>query len=214
MRPLVVKLGGSTAGHEEMQRWIDILATATFPLVIVPGGGPFADQVRISQKRLAYSNEAAHAMAILAMDQFGIAIAERHARLRPARSIGDIHSVLDRGGMAAWLPSSMAIGAPDIPCSWDVTSDSLSAWLCKQLRAEALLLIKQTDEHMDYANVWDLAAAGIVDSMLPAMLAEDTILHVAGPEALTKISRDLPLATIPGRMIIRHRQAVEGMVAQ
>jgi hypothetical protein len=50
--------------------------------------------------------------------------------------------------------------------------------------------------------------------MLPAMLAEDTILHVAGPEALTKISRDLPLATIPGRMIMRHRQTVEGMVAQ
>ena len=211
MKPLVVKLGGSTAGHAEMQRWIDLLVSAAFPLVIVPGGGPFADQVRTSQKRLGYSDDAAHAMAILAMDQFGIAIAERHPQLRVARSIPQIGDVLDAGSTPVWLPSSMTLGAVDIPCSWEITSDSLSAWLARLLSADDLLLVKQTDEYNLYATVRDLAAAGIVDSMLPDMLGEGTSLHVAGPGILDTL--DLPLASIPGRGIMRHRQT-EAMGAQ
>lgn len=211
MKPLVVKLGGSTAGHAEMQRWIDLLASATFPLVIVPGGGPFADQVRTSQKRLGYSDDAAHAMAILAMDQFGIAIAERHPQLRVARSTSQIGEVLDAGATPVWLPSSMTLDAVDIPCSWQITSDSLSAWLARQLSADTLLLVKQTDEYTHYATVPELAAAGIVDSMLPDMLGEGTSLHVAGPRMLD--THDLPLASIPGRRIMRHRQT-EAMGAQ
>ncbi|MBB3238472.1 dihydroneopterin aldolase [Phyllobacterium endophyticum] len=211
MKPLVVKLGGSTAGHAEMQRWIDLLASATFPLVIVPGGGPFADQVRISQKPLAYSGDAAHAMAILAMDQFGIAIAERHPRLQVARSLAQIDEVLDAGSIPVWLPSSMALGAPDIPCSWDLTSDSLSAWLARLLAADDLLLVKQTDEYVHYATVRELAGAGIADRMLPDMLDEATNLHVAGPHVLDKLL--LPLDSVPGRRMFRHRH-VEAMGAQ
>ena len=211
MKPLVVKLGGSTAGHAEMQRWIDVLASATFLLVIVPGGGPFADQVRISQKRIEYSDDAAHAMAILAMDQLGIVIAERHKRMRVARSIAEIDEVLYAGCTPVWLPSSMTLGAVDIPCSWQITSDSLSAWLAGKLRADNLLLVKQTDEYQHYASVPELAAAGIVDSMLPDMLGEGTSLHVAGPKVLDTLN--LPLASIPGRMIMRHRH-IEAMGSQ
>ncbi|UXN57316.1 dihydroneopterin aldolase [Phyllobacterium zundukense] len=211
MKPLVVKLGGSTAGQAEMQRWIDLLASATFPLVIVPGGGPFADQVRTSQKRLGYSDEAAHAMAILAMDQFGIAIAERHPQLRVARSLSHIGEVLEAGATPVWLPSSMTLGAVDIPCSWHITSDSLSAWLARVLPAGDLLLVKQTDEYAHYATVRELAAAGIVDNMLPDMLGEGANLYVAGPGMLDRL--DLPLASIPGRRIMRHRQT-EAMGAQ
>jgi aspartokinase-like uncharacterized kinase len=211
MKPLVVKLGGSTAGHVQMQRWIDILAGAGFPLVIVPGGGPFAEQVRISQKPLAYSGDAAHAMAILAMDQFGIVIAERHPRLQVARSLAQIDEVLDAGSLPVWLPSTMALGAPDIPCSWDLTSDSLSAWLARLLTADDLLLVKQTDEYVHYATVRELADAGIADRMLPDMLGEGTSLHVAGPHVLEELR--VPLASVPGRRMIRYSY-IEAMGAQ
>ena len=104
MRPLVVKLGGSTAGRVQMDQWITVLASATLPLVIVPGGGPFADQVRSSQKGMHFSDAAAHEMAILAMEQFGIVIAERHPRLQPARSFDELEAILAEGGVPVWLP--------------------------------------------------------------------------------------------------------------
>lgn len=210
MTRLIVKLGGSSAGRAQMQQWIDILANAVLPLVIVPGGGPFADQVRIAQRKLAISDDAAHQMAILAMDQFGIAIAERHSRFQLARSLGEINSAIAAGRVPVWLPSAMTLGAPDIPCSWDVTSDSLSAWLAKTIGAPSLLLVKQTDDYRQYSNVSELAEAGIVDAMLPEMLAPDTLLHIVGPQTLATL--DLPLATIPGRPIMR-RRIVEAMDA-
>ena len=64
MKRAVVKLGGSTAFDAEMDMWISALAGSALPLVIVPGGGSFADQVRQSQQRMGFSDEAAHAMAI------------------------------------------------------------------------------------------------------------------------------------------------------
>ncbi|RCS24448.1 dihydroneopterin aldolase [Phyllobacterium salinisoli] len=203
----VVKLGGSTAGHEELQRWVEGLATARFPLVIVPGGGPFADEVRALQKPLAYSDNAAHGMAILAMDQFGLVIAERHERLRPCRSLEAIRQTLDAGGIPVWLPSQMTWEASDIPRSWDVTSDSLAAWLCRQWGAERLLLVKQSNEFLQHIGVAGLVRSAIVDPMLPDMLGNDITLHLAGPQTLASIAEGAPLADIPG--IVMHNEAAD-----
>ena len=127
-----------------MGEWIAALALSSLPLVVVPGGGPFADQVRDAQKRMDFSDNAAHAMAILAMDQFGYVILDRHERLAPARSLEEIEQAVEAGKIPVWLPSALAIFVPDIRASWDITSDSLAAWLAGKLAADALLLIKQT----------------------------------------------------------------------
>ncbi len=71
---LVIKLGGSHAGSYLLRPWIDALAPAT-GIVIVPGGGPFADTVRTMQPAIGYNDHAAHDMALMAMAQFGRALA-------------------------------------------------------------------------------------------------------------------------------------------
>ncbi|PRD41468.1 dihydroneopterin aldolase [Phyllobacterium phragmitis] len=209
---VVVKLGGSTAGHDELQQWIEVLATARFPLVVVPGGGPFADEVRALQKPLAYSDDVAHDMAILAMDQFGLVIAERHERLRPCRSLQAIRQTLDAGDIPVWLPSQMTWDAQDIPRSWEVTSDSLAAWFCGQWGAKRLLLIKQTNIFLQHISLSGLVRSGIVDPLLPDMLGHDIALHLAGPQTLGSVAGDLPLADIPG-VIMRNKIADEGEMA-
>ena len=82
MKRAVVKVGGSTADQPVLREWIAALAGSALPVVIVPGGGPFADQVRNTQRRIGFSNNAAHAMAILAMEQFGHIILDRDCKAR------------------------------------------------------------------------------------------------------------------------------------
>ncbi|APO78369.1 aspartate/glutamate/uridylate kinase protein (plasmid) [Rhizobium etli 8C-3] len=200
MKPLVVKLGGSTAGRIEMEQWISVLASARLPLVIVPGGGPFADQVRVSQNTMHFSNAAAHAMAILAMDQFGIVIAERHPRFQPARSLRDLEAILAQGAIPVWLPSQMTRNA-DIAQSWDVTSDSLAAWLCRQIGSRKLLLCKQVDPEMVPNHLEALVDNGVVDAMLPHLLGKETVLYIAGPSSLRLQLLALPMTRIPGRRV-------------
>ena len=200
MTPLVVKLGGSTAGRIEMEQWITVLASAAFPLVIVPGGGPFADQVRSLQREMHFSDAAAHEMAILAMEQFGIVIAERHPRLQPARSIGEFEAILAEDGVPVWLPSQMTRNA-DISPSWDITSDSLAAWLSRQIGGRRLLLCKQVDPEAFPEGLQALVDKGVVDAMLPELLGEETSLYIAGPSSLRSQLMELPMSRIPGSRV-------------
>ena len=202
MKGTVVKLGGSTAGHDEMKVWIAALAGSSLPLVIVPGGGPFADQVRSAQKGMGFSDAAAHAMAILAMDQFGHVIVDSHERFSAARSIEEIERASAVGKIPVWLPSALATPAQDIPASWEITSDSLAAWLAGKLGAEALLLVKQSRAFTGEDGVADLMERGIVDTYLAAMLPAATGLYVAGAQDTGTAAATLSSGRIPGIRIV------------
>ncbi|TIL23520.1 MAG: hypothetical protein E5Y88_23045 [Mesorhizobium sp.] len=198
IRPTIVKLGGSTARAVEMENWIAALAGSKLPIVIVPGGGQFADQVRESQIYMDFSDAAAHAMAILAMEQFGQVILDRHERLVPARSLDEMVRALDEGKVPVWLPSSLALPAPDIPASWDMTSDSLAAWLAGKLGAKALLLIKQTGAFFGSDTIDGLTARGIVDAGFAAMLPNGVDFHLAGPKDAAEAGALLASGDLPG----------------
>ncbi|RWM87436.1 MAG: hypothetical protein EOR84_29545 [Mesorhizobium sp.] len=201
VKPAVVKLGGSTADAAEMAEWIAALAGSSLPVVIVPGGGRFAEQVRETQIYMDFSDTAAHAMAILAMEQFAQIILDRDERLAPARSLEEMGRALDAGNVAVWLPSSLALPAPDIPASWDVTSDSLAAWLAGKLGANALLLIKQTGAFSGSDTIDSLAVRGIVDAGFAAMLPDGVDVHLAGPKDAAEAGALLAAGNLPGIQI-------------
>ncbi|PAQ04929.1 (5-formylfuran-3-yl)methyl phosphate synthase [Mesorhizobium temperatum] len=194
----VVKLGGSTGHAAEMESWIAALAGSKLPIVIVPGGGLFADQVRATQFSMDFSDTAAHAMAILAMEQFAQVILDRDERLAPARSLDEMLRALDAGKVPVWLPSSMALSAPDIPASWDITSDSLAAWLAGKLGANALLLVKQTGAFFGSDTIDSLAVRGIVDAGFAAMLPDGVDFHLAGPKNAAEAGVLLASGNVPG----------------
>ena len=201
VKPIVVKLGGSTSDGADLQTWVAALAAARLPLVVVPGGGPFAELVRTEQKRVGFSDEAAHAMAILAMDAFGCVIMDGQARMTPARSLDELERALDEEKIPVWLPSSMTIGAADIPASWDITSDSLAAWLAGRIKAEALLLIKQTEAFSAEDSVADLMARGIVDPAFAATLPDGVGLFLASPPDAAGARSTLAAGKLPGTKI-------------
>ena len=73
MTLVVLKLGGSLMHSEELPFWLNNIFS--YPkkstCIVVPGGGKFADQIRVSQKYFNFSDEIAHKMALLAMSQYG-----------------------------------------------------------------------------------------------------------------------------------------------
>jgi 5-(aminomethyl)-3-furanmethanol phosphate kinase len=169
----VVKLGGSLAYASELPRWLSALAEgAGGRAIIVPGGGPFADQVRHAQSEWKFPDEAAHAMAVLAMEQFGLMITGIEPRLAPVRDRAQIENALAAGRVAVWLPQDMVRGHDGIPRCWGVTSDSLAAWLAQTLAARHLLLVKSVPAPPGDTVVSDLVREGIVDAELPGFLRD------------------------------------------
>ena len=123
--PVVVKLGGSFAFSVHLRAWIEAMAGCAGQVVIVPGGGPFADAVRVAQTQMGFDDRAAHQMAVLAMEQYGRALANFNSALSPADSARAIRKRLDVDRVPVWLPTPTVFSANDIPWSWDVTADSL-----------------------------------------------------------------------------------------
>jgi len=191
LKPVVVKLGGSTAGAAATGIWADALSKATLPLVIVPGGGPFADQVRLAQPQMGFSDVAAHAMAILAMEQFAQIILDGRPRLAAACTVEQMQQAHDAGRIPVWMPTTLALAAADIRPSWDITSDSLAAWLAGRLDASALVLVKQSGDFSEQDTVESLSRRGIVDAALADMLPQGVALRLAGPSAMANAAAAL-----------------------
>jgi aspartokinase-like uncharacterized kinase len=163
----VAKVGGSLAGTAALGGWLRALRGAG-AWVVVPGGGPFADQVRRLQRRWGFGDPAAHRMAVLAMEQYGHLLCDMQPGLRPAATADEIREASAAGATPVWMPAAMVLADPRLPASWALTADSLAAWLCARLGAGGLLLVKAAP----LAGVGDgleaLAARGLVDPAFPA----------------------------------------------
>jgi aspartokinase-like uncharacterized kinase len=125
----VVKLGGSLMEHAP--QLADSLMRSGRNITIVPGGGCFADSVR----EMKLEDDSSHWMAILAMEQYGCYL---HSLGLPVQD-----NLVRRTGISVLLPYSCLREEDPLPHSWDVTSDTIAAWVAGRLGCP-LVLFKST----------------------------------------------------------------------
>jgi len=130
MSPIVVKVGGSL--YNQIPDIIPVIKASNRPLLLIPGGGPFADLVR----RVQADNESAHWMAVLAMEQFGLFIA--------SFGISTTDVIIPPHTTTVFLPYRYLRSTDPLPHTWDVTSDTIAAWVAHVLHLD-LLLLKSVD---------------------------------------------------------------------
>jgi dihydroneopterin aldolase len=196
MRLTVVKLGGSFAFSDALKPWLDALSTCAGHVVMVPGGGPFADAVRAAQPEMGFDDRSAHHMALNAMEQYGRALVSLGQGLVLAGSAAGIRRVVRDGEVPVWAPARMVLCAKDIPANWDMTSDSLAAWLAGKLGAPHILLVKQVNVS---GPLRDLVARGVVDPLFPRFLkAARAEAFVAGPHDHAAAASAIRAGDVPG----------------
>jgi 5-(aminomethyl)-3-furanmethanol phosphate kinase len=141
---IIVKIGGSLSQSNALIECLNSVEKnyADKAVVIVPGGGAFADQVRMAQHRWQFDDKTAHRMAILAMQQMALLIKGLKSDFSIARSVTDIRKQSHQQKTLIWSPDIVELDNASIQASWDITSDSLAAWLAKALSARELILVK------------------------------------------------------------------------
>jgi 5-(aminomethyl)-3-furanmethanol phosphate kinase len=142
---IVVKVGGGLIAHVE--HFLRVLVTIDVAarerrLLVVPGGGPLADAVRDVDRRVRVSDDAAHWMAILAMDQYAHVIADRMPNSTLVTDRHTAAAALDAQRLPVLAPFQWLREADPLPHTWDVTSDSISAWVAGAVGARRLVLVK------------------------------------------------------------------------
>ncbi len=138
----VVKIGGSLQGSSFLEGVCEVLDNVSedHRLVIVPGGGRFADLVRELQEEHGLSDDVAHEMAIKGMGVYGLGISELSSEFLLTK-----YWDIARKGGNIFLPLEAVKRSDDLEASWRVTSDSIAAWLCQELGFDNLILVKRVD---------------------------------------------------------------------
>ena len=193
----IVKLGGSHAAGPHLKDWLAAISAEAGSIAIVPGGGPFADAVRAAQAGIGYDDRAAHAMALMAMAQFGQALESLNPALTLAASRSAIFRALKDRKVPVWSPEPMARAAA-LPETWDLTSDSLAAWLSGVLGASSLVLVKHGHFEGAALSAHDLVTRRIVDPLFPLYLKESGArAWLAGPADSARLAEGLRRPAFP-----------------
>jgi len=177
---IVVKVGGGLLKClADLDRVLATIASAALErrLLLLPGGGPFADAVRAADAQLHLSDDAAHWMAILAMDQYAHVLADRLQGSVLVVDPGEIAAAVDAGQIPILAPSRWLRHADPLPHSWDVTSDSIAAWIAGAVGARRLVLIKPSgasgadlvDPHFRHALPADVSSDVVAADRVEAL---------------------------------------------
>jgi len=185
----VIKVGGSLAENPERLKALCTKLSEfakKYAIAVVPGGGRFADVVRDFDKRFTLSSGVSHRMAILGMDQFGLLLSQLIPNSCATYLLDDAKQLSEIRVVPIFLPSRLLFQEDPLENSWDVTSDSIAAYIASRLHAAKVLLVTDVDgiftkdpkKHADAALIERLSAEELlklnkrtsVDLFLPKLL--------------------------------------------
>lgn len=138
---VVVKLGGSliNSAPDIVNKLIEYSSKdRDISILIVPGGGIFADSIRTASKQYDIGEVASHWMATLAMEQYGYCLIDKTGA-RGVDSIDDLPN-----GVSILLPYRLLKDRDELSHSWNVTSDTIAAWVANMVGVGARF-VKVTD---------------------------------------------------------------------
>lgn len=119
-------------------------------IIIIPGGGSYANFIREIDQKLGIGNSMAHWMAIYAMDYNGISIAKQYPFIKATDKLNNIKS--EYKNISIFLPFRHLKFSNPLPHSWEVTSDAIALYFTKLLKQNQAFLIKDVDGIIDNRN--------------------------------------------------------------
>ena len=175
----LVKIGGSLTYHvKPLLNTLKSFSSRENKIVVVPGGGMFADVVRDLDRDVKLSNRASHRMALMAMDMMGVYFSDV-SHIRTVDNLYDAKVTLLDSDIVILLPSKVVLSTDELPHSWEVTSDSIGLYVGKLLRLKKVIIVTDVDgiydrypggKLLNTISAKSIKGFTSVDSYLPKLL--------------------------------------------
>lgn len=133
----VVKIGGSLFPNYAIDLAKKLENTNS---LIVLGGGEFANLIRKYDSEINFSQETNHWTAIDCMDIIAKLVNDKVESTKLAYSIDDAIAISNEGFTPIFVVSKFLREDDPFECSWDVTSDSIAAYISHRLNANLLIV--------------------------------------------------------------------------
>lgn len=133
----VVKIGGSLFPDYAINLVEKLKNTNS---LIILGGGEFANLIRKYDEIEKFSAEVTHFTAIDCMDIIAKLVNDKVSSTKLVFSIDDAKKVANNGFTPIFVVSDFLMKEDPFECSWDVTSDSIAAYVAHLLNANLLIV--------------------------------------------------------------------------
>lgn len=137
----VLKIGGSLFPEKaiDLCRFLLNHREVSGRMLIICGGGKFANQVRDYNDTLGFSNTANHRSAIMCMDIIGTLLEDKVEGLKTVNSLEDAVKVSEYGKIPVLNSYALMEDQDPLEHSWRVTSDSIALYISNRLKAKLLI---------------------------------------------------------------------------
>ena len=133
----VVKIGGSLFPNHAIELAKQLKDSDS---VIILGGGEFANLIRKYNDEQDFSEDVNHWTAIDCMDIIAKLVDDKIDSTKLAYSIDEVNEISDGGFTPIFVVSEFLKTEDPFECSWDVTSDSIAAYVSHLLNANLLIV--------------------------------------------------------------------------
>ena len=133
----VVKIGGSLFPDYAIDLADKLKNTES---LIILGGGEFANLIRKYDEDINFSDETNHWTAIECMDIISKLVNDKVKSTKLAYSIDEANEISDKGFTPIFVVSEFLKTNDPFDCSWDVTSDSIAAYVADIFDAKLLIV--------------------------------------------------------------------------
>jgi len=151
MKPttIIAKIGGKIfESAENLENTLDQFKTLLLKkkiknVIIIPGGGSYANFIRKLDVKLKIGDDLSHWMAIFAMNCNGIAINRKYPDLECVNDVNELN--YNKNLLSIFLPFDFLYYTDELPHNWSVTSDSIAIYISSILELNDCYLIKDVD---------------------------------------------------------------------
>ena len=178
----IVKIGGSWIKNQKLSLLISSLQKfVDEKIVLVAGGGIFADAVREIYKLNKISEEKAHFLALKATELFAYYLESFNSKIYLTSEL----TKFNNRSLNIWLPSKKLTLASEFEKNWESTSDSIASWLYSKTNAKGIIFIKSVKFiSKKTQKLKDLQKEKILDLNVKKYLNEKKNLKIVGPEII------------------------------
>lgn len=145
----IIKLGGSLFSDDAIN-----FCNALYgkKVLIICGGGEFANKIREYDEKINFSNSASHKTAILCMDILGMLLADKVSHLEAVYSLEDAKKALYNDKIPVLLPSKLFEYLDPLEHSWKVTSDSIAVYISWLFKSKILIVTNVDGIYSDHPS--------------------------------------------------------------
>ena len=155
----VLKIGGSWITNPNLITLLKRLdKKKRGKIIIVAGGGCFADSVRYAFKKTRMSENLANSLALKSTEIFSSYMKEINKNFYLTSN-----KCFKKKSINVWLPSVILSNEKSFKKNWNSTSDSVAAWLSKNIQAEGLVFVKSLEKFKKINKLGVLQKKNIID---------------------------------------------------